>query len=301
MTCACARPHARAATPARPLLTLRGTPVSNPATDAALRAFLRQTEPKHAEWTRLAWADMAKALTDGDVAAASVTGVLPFEAQDRLRDAYADLIETRYVPRWRAALTAGARLTPPNVRELLTPEVIAQWIDTRRPWLISALTDAQANAVDAILRYHLTVAPLDQRTLAAMLRPALGLTEQQARALLKRRDALVEAGATPENIRAQLGRLAVREQRLRAVRIARTELAGAMNGGVQITMERAEAAGAFTGRVVKVWRAQPGKPCPICAGLNGRSVDLRAAFDGPITLPPAHPTCRCVVLYEEVR
>lgn len=284
-----------------PRFAVRGAPVSDPQALAALRSFLRTSEPKHAEWTRLAWSSMAKSLTADEVAAASVAGALPVEAQGRLRDTYAALVNDRFAPRWAAALEAGAKLAPANVRELLTPEVIAQWIDTRRTWLITALDDVQRASVDAILRYHLAVAPVDQRTLAALIRPALGLTDAQSRALLKRRAALVEAGATPENIRAQIGRLAAREQALRSVRIARTELAGAMNGGAQVTMERAVDAGAFEGRVVKVWHTQPGEPCPICTALRGSTADLRADFGGSISLPPAHPTCRCVVLYEEVR
>jgi hypothetical protein len=85
----------------------------------------------------------------------------------------------------------------------------------------------------------------------------------------------------------------------RSALIARTELASAWNGGAQVTMEQAEAAGAFSRPLVKSWRAQPGKPCPICAGLSVRSTPLRAPIDGSIELPPAHPGCRCVVLYLE--
>lgn len=275
--------------------------VSDPDSHAKLRAFLKGNEPKFGEWTREQWRQFARELTQPEINAMVEAGTIPPSQAARLSDQYAALINDRYAPRWEAALKAGRDLAPANVRELLTPAVIAEWIDTRRPWLLTSLTDTQRRAVEAILRHHLTTEPLDQRTLATLLRPALGLTDRQSASLLKLQAQLKKDGATPDNIRLQLGRQAAREQRLRSERIARTELAGAHNGGTQLTMERAEAAGAFPQGLSRVWSAQRGKTCPLCAGLHGRTAPMNGAFDGAYALPPAHPACRCVVLYMEGR
>lgn len=279
-------------------LEIRQT-VSDPDSAAKMRAFLKANEPKFAEWTREQWRQFARELTSREVNALVEAGTLTPDVSDRLRDQYAALINDRYAPRWEAALKSGRDLAPANVRELLTPDVIREWIDTRRPWSLASLTDTQRRSVEAILRHHLTVDPVDQRTLATMLRASLGLTAQQSPALLKLHAALKKEGATSDQIRLQLGRQATREQRLRSERIARTELAGAHNGGTQITMERAEKAGAFPKGISRVWSAQRGKTCPICAGLHGRTAQMNAPFDGAYALPPAHPACRCVVLYVE--
>lgn len=273
--------------------------VSDPNTHAKLRSFLKTNEPKFAEWTREQWRQFARELTDREITAMVEAGTIPPALSGRMSDQYAAMINDRYAPRWEAALKAGRDLAPKDVRELLTPDVIREWIDTRRPWLLTSLTDTQRRSVEAILRHHLTIDPIDQRTLATLLRPSLGLTDQQSSRLLKLHAQLKKDGVNPDQIRLQLGRQAAREQRLRSERIARTELAGAHNGGTQITMERADASGAFPKGLRRVWSAQRGKTCPICASLNGRSAAMTAPFDGAYSLPPAHPTCRCVVLYME--
>lgn len=279
-------------------LSIKGT-VSDPAASAKLRAFLAASEPKFGQWTRERWRTFAKALTDAEVRLMAETGTIPPETADRLRNQYAELIDKRYAPRWEAAMKAGRDLAPEGVRELLTPQVIREWIDTRRPWLLTSLTDTQRRSVEAILRHHLTTDPLDQRTLATVLRASLGLTDRQSAVLLKLRDELKKSGASAEQIRLQLNRQAGREQAVRANRIARTELAGAHNGGTQITMERAVDSGSFPKGLSRVWSAQRGKTCAICAGLHGRTAKMNAPFDGAYNLPPAHPSCRCVVLYVE--
>lgn len=279
-------------------LTIKGT-VSDPDASAKLRAFLKGAEPKFGQWTRERWRTFARELTAPEIEAMVQGGTLPPGVSDRLRDQYAELIDKRYAPRWEAALKAGRDLAPKDVRELLTPEVIREWIDTRRPWLLTSLTDTQRRSVEAVLRHHLTTDPLDQRTLATVLRASLGLTDRQSAVLLKLRDELKKSGASTEQIRLQLNRQAAREQAVRANRIARTELAGAHCGGTQITMERAVDSGAFPGGLSRVWSAQRGKTCAICAGLHGRTAKMNDAFDGAYNLPPAHPSCRCVVLYVE--
>jgi hypothetical protein len=290
--------HCQALAEIKEPLQLKNT-VSDPAASAKLRAFLKTNEPKFGEWTRERWRQFARDLTDREITAMVDAGTIPTALSGRLSDQYAALINDRYAPRWEAALKAGRDLAPKGVRELLTPEVIREWIDNRRPWLLTALTDTQRRSVEAILRHHLTTDPLDQRTLATVLRPSLGLTDRQSATLLKLHAQLKRDGVTPDNIRLQLGRAAAREQRLRSERIARTELAGAHNGGTQITMERADASGAFPKGLSRVWSAQRGKTCPICVGLNGRTAKMNAPFDGAYQLPPAHPSCRCVVLYVE--
>lgn len=280
------------------VLEIKGT-VSDPNTHAKLRAFLKQSEPKFGEWTREQWRQFARELTTPEINAMVEAGTIPPALNNRLTEQYAAMINDRYAPRWAVALKAGRDLAPSNVRELLTPEVIREWIDTRRPWLLNALTDTQRRSVEAILRHHLTIDPVDQRTLAALLRPSLGLTDRQSASLLKLHAQLKKDGVNPDQMRLQLGRQAAREQRLRSERIARTELAGAHNGGTQITMERAVDSGAFPKGLSRVWSAQRGKTCAICASLNGRSAAVNSPFDGAFSLPPAHPTCRCVVLYVE--
>ena len=66
------------------------------------------------------------------------------------------------------------------------------------------------------------------------------------------------------------------------------------------------------GRTEKIWcTADDERECEICGGLDGVTIDMDADFDFYTKLavpanptikrvPPAHPSCRCAVMYEEI-
>lgn len=83
----------------------------------------------------------------------------------------------------------------------------------------------------------------------------------------------------------------------RAQTVAATEITRAYAQGNQAAGE--QLAKTFPGvQVVKRWYTNnDDRVCPICAPLNGSSVDIQASFTGgdgePVDNPPAHPNCRC--------
>ena len=40
--------------------------------------------------------------------------------------------------------------------------------------------------------------------------------------------------------------------------------------------------------------------CGECGTIDGEAVNMEATFSIGVSLPPAHPNCRCAVTYEEV-
>jgi len=299
--CGCGRPHHRAPSPPlSPSVEAKASGPLPPDQAARMIAYTASREPEIRAWAREVLGRMGADLTAAEAAAIAEAGGLTPEVAARTEDALGTLID-RIGPRWADTMRASVRAASPDVRELLTPEVIAEWMGRRGDLILSGFTASQSRAVAALIRHHATVEPLSQAELARLLRPILGLTEAQTISLLKRRAEMQADGTSGDTLSVRLGREAARMIRQRAALIARTELASAWNGGAQVTMERAEDVGVFASPLQKVWRAQPGKPCPICAGLDRRSVPLRAPFDGGVDLPPAHPGCRCVVTYEESR
>lgn len=296
--CGCGRPHHRALAP-RPLSVRAVSPLP-PDQAARMVAYTAVREPEIRAWAREVLGRMGAELTAADVAAIADAGALTPDVAARTEAALGTLID-RIGPRWSDTMRASVAGAAPEIRELLTPQVIAEWMGRRGEMVLSGFTASQSRAVAALIRHHATVEPLSQTALARLLRPVLGLTEAQTLSLLNRRAEMQAEGVVGDTLSLRLDREAARMIRQRSALIARTELATAWNGGAQVTMEQAEAAGAFANPLQKVWRAQPGKPCPICAGLSGRSTPLRAPFDGAVDLPPAHPGCRCVVIYEESR
>jgi hypothetical protein len=267
--------------------------------EAALKRYLRKAEPGLRSWTTTTWTQFAKEITTTEINTIALTGDLPAETAARIEAQYAAYINEKVQPRWKQAMVAGSKLAPANVRELLTADVINEWAERRGETLFKGLIDVQQRAVSALVRAATTTNPLDQKTLASLIAPILGLKQQDVNALLEAQKLLAAKGLNLDTQRHRLGQMANRRQAIRAERIARTELASAFNGGTQVTMERAEASGAFEGKLVRVWRAQRGNTCAICAKLNGKEANMTDPFDGAYRLPPAHPSCRCVVLYEE--
>lgn len=263
-------------------------------------AYTSSREPSVRAWAREMWRSLGAATTDADVRAIIDAGGLTPAMATRAHDALDELL-TKVKPRWEDTMAMAARQLPVGVRELLTAESITAWTDRRRASVLAGFDDVQNRAIRTLIDYHSAVEPLDQRTLAAILRPVLGLTPEQTKRLLNLKKQFEADGSKGDTLQQRLTTAATSMQKARAQLVARTELASAWNGGVQVTMERAVEAGAFERPVQKVWRAQRGKVCAICAGLNGRAVPLNKPFDAAFEIAPAHPGCRCVITYEEVR
>lgn len=296
MMCGCGTSH-RPFPPPRPLREVKAAGILGADTPARMVAYTSSRELEVAAWAREVFSSIGADITQADAAAIAELGGITPAVADRTTAALEDL-NAKLASRWADTMRAAVAAAPRNVRELLTAEVIAEWTGRRASTILAGFSDGQSRAIRALIDFHATVEPLSQASLARLLRPVLSLTEAQTVSLLKRRAEHQAAGAIGDTLDLRVTREASRMLRQRAQVIARTELATAWNGGAQVTMERAEASGAFETPLVKTWRAQPGKPCPICAGLSGRSVALRADFSASIHLPPAHPACRCVVIYE---
>lgn len=122
---------------------------------------------------------------------------------------------------------------------------------------------------------------------------------EQARVRTLSRDVAADATkrtrAAQDSADARAAREAARastEARLR--NIAATETFSAFNAEQQAT---AEAYSSATGIALeKEWSAVLDlRTCEACTAVDGQRVALRERFDAPG--PPAHPRCRCVVLY----
>jgi SPP1 gp7 family putative phage head morphogenesis protein len=147
-------------------------------------------------------------------------------------------------------------------------------------------------------------------SLARLLRPVLGLTKPQTLANLNYYNAVKNSylqehpRMKPENAdkKAQdaAARYAAKQHRYRAQNIARTELANAYNAGGYGATKDAQAQG-YIGDCKKIWlTADDERVCPECGVLDGDSVNMDALFKNGGLLPPAHPSCRCAVAYEEI-
>lgn len=277
--------------------------------ESRLERILQQEEPRLIRWVRRTWNDQSADITDDQLRRAIIAGEVPEEWAQVWSEHYADFVNERLGPRWFSTAANGAMVVEDGLDELgyAMDEAsvrlrIERWVVERSGDLVTNFTQSQQRALRVVLRYHVVNDPLSEKELINLLRPLIGLTQRQAESLRRLRAALAEDGLSESRIRDLVARAAARKRRIRAQRIARTELAMAYNRGTHAAIEDTRAAGIFEGPVRKKWRtAKDERVCPICKPLgDGDAVPLDTTFDpGGYDLPPAHPMCRCVVQYIE--
>lgn len=143
--------------------------------------------------------------------------------------------------------------------------------------------------------------------LARRLRNTVGLTSKQARAVENYRQRLLDGGVDPDRADVLTRRYWRRTRNRRAETIARTEIMRASNHGrLQAWMSAADSGLLDPNQSRKEWITAPerssyGPPCPSCLPMDGVSVmGMETLFNLPtgrqMSMPPAHPNCRCTVV-----
>jgi len=137
--------------------------------------------------------------------------------------------------------------------------------------------------------------------LARLIRALIGLNGPQAEAAMAYRETLINEGVLSfDSINRLVDKYAAKLLRQRAITIARTEIMGALNRGVEASWKDAQRKGLIGKHAKKEWMALDDGKCTqgTCPPLDGVTVPLDAAFStnrGPMQRPPAHPRCRCAV------
>lgn len=280
----------------------------------ALRSYLDRREPKIARWLVNTWNAEREAIKYEELEYATTNKEVPLEWLLQWQQDYAEFIKNVLDPEWRAAVKSAGSKIEEKIREGVqagemfsftpTGQRIEQWIQTRGGELIAQLSQTQLDAVRAILRHYTVEVPVSPQELGRILRPVIGLTEKQAKAVQRFRESLLAEGMNPRQAERQALKYAGQLHRFRALRIARTELAFAYNQGQYEAIRQAQEAGILRGRVVKEWMtAEDERVCPHCGPLDGQIIGFEETFPGAtkilpqIQTPPAHPLCRCTVGY----
>lgn len=101
-------------------------------------------------------------------------------------------------------------------------------------------------------------------------------------------------GASESEIRDAISRYA----HYRALMVARTEVHIGYETARRMEAERASRA--LRVRIVATWEtADDEVVCPICGPLDGETIDAGGVFSHGEPSPPAHPNCRCTIVYTQ--
>lgn len=277
-----------------------------------LRSFLDAAEPELVYFLVNNWRSQGQAITYKELREAIISGEISAEYIDQWRQDYARLVVKHLQPAWLEAIAKAAEaLEEKYPGWYFNPmgDGVLEWVKNRAAAFVTNTTQAQVDCLRAIVQRTalLEVKNVDQ--LARAIRPMVGLTKQQALANLNYYQSLLDSGVSEKRALDLSIKYSARQSRYRAYNIARTEMAYAYNKGADEGIRQAQEAG-YMGEAEKVWcTAEDERTCPTCAELEGKVVAMDDEFDFSTKLaatdptirrtPPAHPGCRCAIIYRE--
>lgn len=278
-----------------------------------LYSFLNTAEPEAIQFLVSFWNTQARGVTYAELREAYLAGEITPQLYQRWTEDYSRFIQKQLAPLWDQAMRAGAaEVSAKYPHFVYEPSIGAAmgFIKAHGAELVTNITEEQRRALNAIISHVSGYTSITPDEAARIIRPTVGLTVGQTLANARHRQA-VEAAylkahpkCNPKTAKRKAeesaARYAGRQHRYRAQNIARTELAFAYNAGHYGATKDAQAQG-YIGDCVKVWlTAYDERVCPICSQMDDEKRNMDEPFSNGKLLPPAHPSCRCAVAYEEI-
>nr|DAU76871.1 MAG TPA: minor capsid protein [Caudoviricetes sp.] len=289
---------------------------ANPAPDVAtmkMKLYLNAAEPELVYWLQNLWQHQGKAITYKELREAILSGDLTKGMIDAWQQDYSKFVVDYVEPTWLDAMeAANQQLSDKFPLYSFDPmtEGVKQWTHRAGAMFVTRSTEEQIKGLRAVVKKAAQMENMSVDELSHIIRPMVGLTWQQSIANLNYYNTMLASGMPEDKAFERCVRYSARQSRYRGYMIARTELAFAYNKGEFEGIKQAQMQG-LMGTVRKVWcTADDERTCKICGGLDGKTIEmdeefsyqtkLSAKFPGIKKTPPAHPHCRCTVIYEEV-
>lgn len=280
-----------------------------------LRRYLDKSEPDLVYFLTNLWRAQGKAITYKELREAILAGELKVEYLDDWQQDYNKFVVNHLRPAWEEAMKAATDELAAKYKgqwyfDPMGDGVVA-WTKAKSAEFVTNVTQTQIDGLRAVVARAATLEDRNVDMLARTVRSMVGLTKQQSEANINYYENLLRNGVKEKRAQDLAIRYAARQHRYRGYNIARTELAFAYNQGAYEGVKQAQEAG-YMGETVKVWcTADDERVCPHCGGLEGKVIAMDDDFDiqtrlSPITtptirkVPPAHPSCRCAVLFREI-
>lgn len=281
------------------------------ATLQKLRGFLDSAEPRLVYFLTNLWGAQGKAITYKELREAILAGAISMEYLEEWQQDYNRFVLTHLLPAWEEAMKAATDDLATRYRGWNynpASSGVTNWTKAHAAEFVTNVTQTQHDALRAVVERVSQYEGRNVDSLARTVRSMVGLTRQQAEANLNYYENLINNGVKEKRAQDLAMRYAARQHRYRGYNIARTELAYAYNKGMDEGIRQAQEEG-YMGTTVKIWcTADDERVCGTCGGLEGKVIAMDDDFDfstrlnlpGIRRVPPAHPGCRCAVMYREV-
>jgi len=287
-------------------------PLNNSGVERVIRAFLSAKEPQLQRVLVRTWNSSRRDLKYDQIERALRDGSLDANQLQALQDAYVELINEKLAPAWMSAMESSSAYMRDSVETSLGKRIrfderaatLRAWITSRGSELAVNLSNQQHRALQSMIKYVVNDSPMGARAAGRYIRATVGLTDNQAKAVQRHRTSLVDGGMSPTDADKQSLNYASRLHRIRAERIARTEMSLAFNQGALEQMRQAKRGALSSATIIKMWYTSVDeRVCPHCGPLHEAVIGLEETFPGatkriPNTFTaPAHPGCRCAIIY----
>ena len=278
-----------------------------------LRSFLDKREPGLVHFLVNMWNAQGKAITYKELREAILNGDISPEYLEEWMQDYSNFVVEHLQPAWIDAIEHSV-LDIKNKFPLWNFDPMAEgvrsWVKDRAAEFVTNCTDTQIQGLRAVVQRAAALQDMSVDQLARAIRPMVGLTVQQSAANMRYYETLITGGTSKKRALDLSIRYSARQHRYRGYNIARTELAFAYNKGAYEGTRQAQEEG-FIGEVEKIWcTADDERVCPVCGRLEGKRIAMDDDFDfytklqtnnpGIRRTPPAHPSCRCAVIYKPI-
>jgi SPP1 gp7 family putative phage head morphogenesis protein len=277
-----------------------------------LRAFLDTEEPKAIEFLMTAWKNQQSAVSYKELRELILSRSITTAKLEQRRLDYSKLVNEKLAPQWLKAMAAAAEELKKQYPEFLynpQTESAQMYIRGHGAELVTNILEEQRNALQsAVLHAFSLDETMTADDLSHILRTMIGLTKPQSIANINYYQSVktgflnagMNSGKAEKKAREAQAKYADKQHRYRAMNIARTELAKAYNQGAYNATKSAQEQG-YIGDCKKIWlTADDERVCEICGAIDEKSVNMDDDFISGVSLPPAHPQCRCAVAYEEI-
>lgn len=281
-----------------------------------LRQMLDREEPELVSFLVSLWKHQENAISYAELKESVEAGKLDKGIYKKWTEDYASFIKNKMKPKWEQAIKEAADMTEKKaIRSFFSMQdtKIQEWLTRHSGMLITELSATQTEAMTALIKRAVyTNSTAD--TLAKAIRPTIGLYHGQATANFnyyqKVRDNLLKqhpkmkTGTAEKKAQELAIKYAQKQHRYRAMNIARTELATAYNMGEHFSIQQAQEVGYLGNMIKEVSTAGDRRVCKFCEGMEGMQIGMEESFKVTgkrkyVLVPPFHPGCRCIILYQE--
>lgn len=287
-----------------------------------LRKFLDTNEPELVQFLQSLWNAQGRAITYKELREAILKGYITKEILDEWQKDYSRFVIRHVEPRWRAAMEAANEpIERYNTVWHFNSDAagVREWNKTNAARFVTAVNGDQIAAINYVVQRASQMHDFNVDSLSRVIRPMVGLNYRQAAANMNYYEAMISSGMNEKKAIERSIRYSARQSRYRGYLIARTELAFSYGQGAYLGTLQAQDAG-LLGPCQKVWcTAEDERVCSICGSLDGVAIDMDVDFyyndkkNGATRINPrlkyskavgktcpAHPQCRCTVIYEEL-